>query len=107
MAPAISIGIAMPASGGVRKTSVVVGAAEEAELLRRRNAELEREVAALRAELDAARRRAETAEEGEERLCAQLGEAEVEAVELARAYQGRVQELARELGAALRVPATS
>jgi len=62
--------------------------------------ELEREVAALRAELGAARRRAETAEEAEERLCVQLGEAEVEAVEIARAYQGRVEELARELAAA-------
>ncbi|XP_062221302.1 protein RESPONSE TO LOW SULFUR 1-like [Phragmites australis] len=100
MAPAISIGIAMPASGGVKKRSVVGAAAEEAELLRRRNAELEREVAALRAELDAARRRAETAEEAEERLCVQLGEAEVDAVELARAYQDRVEELARELAAA-------
>jgi hypothetical protein len=45
---------------------------------------LESEVEALRAELDAARRRAETAEEW---LCAQLGEPEVEVVELARAYQ--------------------
>jgi chromosome segregation ATPase len=75
MAPATSLRFATPRAG------------EDAELLRRRNAELESEVAALRAELDAARRRAETAEEAEERLCAQLGEAEVEAVELARAYQ--------------------
>jgi len=44
--------------------------------------------------LRAARRRAETAEEAEERLCVQLGEAEVEAVEISRAYQGRVEELA-------------
>lgn len=75
---------------------------EEAELLRRRNAELEREVAALRAELGAARRRADTAEEAEERLCAQLGDAEVEAVEIAREYQARVEDLARELAAARR-----
>ncbi|KAL6629220.1 hypothetical protein ACP70R_028985 [Stipagrostis hirtigluma subsp. patula] len=102
MAPAISIGIAAPAiSGGAKKRGAGAGAAEEeVELLRRRNAELEREVAALRAELDAARRRAETAEEAEERLCVQLGEAEVDAVELARAYQARVEELARELAAA-------
>lgn len=45
-------------------------------------------------------RRAETAEEAEERLCVQLGEAEVEAVELAREYQCRVHDLARELAAA-------
>jgi chromosome segregation ATPase len=75
MAPATSLRFATPPAG------------EDADLLRRRNAELESEVAALRAELDAARRRAEAAEEAEERLCAQLGDAEVEAVELARAYQ--------------------
>ncbi|CAM0947256.1 unnamed protein product [Alopecurus aequalis] len=92
MAPSIAIAIAAPASGGwksSKKTVVaVVPAAEsvtaQAETLRRRNAELEREVAALRAELEAARLRAEAAEDAEERLCAQLGEAECEAVELAR-----------------------
>ncbi|RLN09737.1 uncharacterized protein C2845_PM11G13570 [Panicum miliaceum] len=94
MAPSVSVGAATPPQ---RKGPPD---AEEAELLRRRNAELEREVAALRAELGAARRRAETAEEAEERLCVQLGEAEVEAVEIARAYQGRVEELAKELAAA-------
>ncbi|GJN18902.1 hypothetical protein PR202_gb06113 [Eleusine coracana subsp. coracana] len=97
MAPAISFGFAT----GKR------GAEEEAEVLRRRNAELESEVAALRAELDAARRRAETAEEAEERLCVQLGEAEVEAVEIALEYQGRVDHLARELAAARAAARTS
>ncbi|KAL6888561.1 hypothetical protein ACP4OV_009587 [Aristida adscensionis] len=105
MAPAISIGVATPASAAAKaRRGAAAGdqaAAGEAELLRRRNAELEREVAALRAELDAARRRAETAEEAEERLCVQLGEAEVDAVELARAYQDRLDALARELAAAL------
>jgi len=95
MAPSVSTGAATPS----RRKGAAAGV-EEAELLRGRNAELEREVAALRAELGAARRRAETAEEAEERLCVQLGEAEVEAVEIARAYQGRVEELARELAAA-------
>ncbi|KAF7077719.1 hypothetical protein CFC21_082243 [Triticum aestivum] len=105
MAPSISIAAASPASGW--KSGRKAGAApaegeadKEALLLRRRNAELEREVALLRAELEAARLRAEAAEEAEERLCAQLGEAECEALELARAYQGHVQELARELAAA-------
>ncbi|RCV05646.1 hypothetical protein SEVIR_1G098900v4 [Setaria viridis] len=106
MAPSISIGVATPSSssGAGRKSRGVVAAVEveEAELLRRRNAELEREVAALRAELGAARRRADTAEEAEERLCAQLGDAEVEAVEIAREYQARVEDLARELAAARR-----
>ncbi|CAL5024214.1 unnamed protein product [Urochloa decumbens] len=106
MAPAISIGVATPSSSaaaGKKSSRGVVAAVvdvDEAELLRRRNAELEREVAALRAELSAARRRAETAEEAEERLCVQLGDAEVEAVEIARAYQARVEDLARELAAA-------
>ncbi|CAO2044424.1 unnamed protein product [Urochloa humidicola] len=101
MAPAISIGAATSSAGAGKKSSRDgVVAVEEAELLRRRNAELEREVAALRAEVAAARRRAETAEEAEERLCVQLGDAEVEAVEIARAYQSRVEELARELAAA-------
>ena len=97
MAPSVPTGAATPSRGKG------AAAAEEAELLRRRNAELEREVALLRA----ARRRAETAEEAEERLCVQLGEAEVEAVEIARAYQGRVEELARELAAARRAAAAS
>ncbi|XP_066317687.1 protein RESPONSE TO LOW SULFUR 3-like [Miscanthus floridulus] len=99
MAPSISIGTAAPSSSaGVNKKSAA--GVDEAELLRRRNAELEREVAALRLELGAARRRAETAEEAEERLCEQLGDAEVEALELARAYQAQVQALAAELAAA-------
>jgi chromosome segregation ATPase len=87
MAP--SIAIAAPASGTWKSSKKPgVAAAEsvtaQAEALRRRNAELELELAALRAELEAARLRAEAAEEAEERLCAQLGEAECEAVELAR-----------------------
>uniref|UniRef100_A0A0D9VBS0 Uncharacterized protein n=1 Tax=Leersia perrieri TaxID=77586 RepID=A0A0D9VBS0_9ORYZ len=90
MAPAMFVGIA---AGGRKE-------ATEAEMLRRRNEELEREVAALRAEVEAARRRAETAEEAEERLCVQLGEAEVETVELVREYQCRVHDLAVELAAA-------
>ncbi|KAM3296001.1 hypothetical protein ACQJBY_038365 [Aegilops geniculata] len=103
MAPSISIAAAAPSSGwkGGRKAGAAPAEGEaEAVLLRRRNAELEREVAMLRAELEAARLRAEAAEEAEERLCAQLGEAECEALELAREYQGHVQELARELAAA-------
>ncbi|CAM0146359.1 unnamed protein product [Urochloa decumbens] len=105
MALSISIGVATPSAGGAaagKKSRAAFGAVavEEAELLRWWNAELERDVVALRAELFAARQRAETAEEAEERLCVQLGDAEVEAVEIARAYQARVEELARELAAA-------
>ncbi|XP_066324843.1 protein RESPONSE TO LOW SULFUR 1-like [Miscanthus floridulus] len=104
MAPSISIDTAAPSSAaGVNKKKSAAAAGslvDEAELLRRRNSELEQEVAALRLELGAARQRAETAEEAEERLCVQLGDAEVEALELARAYQAQVQALAAELAAA-------
>ncbi|EES01167.1 hypothetical protein BDA96_03G257600 [Sorghum bicolor] len=87
MAPSISIGSAAPSwAAGVNKKKSVGAVVDEAELLRRRNAELECEVEALRLELGAVRRRAEMAEEAEERLCVQLGDAEVEALELARAY---------------------
>lgn len=101
MAPSISIGTAAPSwAAGASKNKSAGAGVDEAELLRRRNAELEREVEALRLELGAARRRAETAEEAEERLCVQLGDTEVEALELARAYQAQVQALAAELAAA-------
>ena len=91
MAPSVPTGAATPSRGKG------AAAAEEAELLRRRNAELEREVAALRAELGAARRRAETAEEAEERLCVQLGELEAEAVTQAIEYQEHVRALSERL----------
>jgi len=87
MAPSVPTGAATPSRGKG------AAAAEEAELLRRRNAELEREVAALRA----ARRRAETAEEAEERLCVQLGELEAEAVTQAIEYQEHVRALSERL----------
>ncbi|CAL5085135.1 unnamed protein product [Urochloa decumbens] len=103
MALSISISVATPSAGRAaagKKSRVAFGAVavEEAELLRWWNAELEREVAALRAELFAARRRAETAEEAEERLCVQLGDTEVEAVEIARAYQARRSQIALASG---------
>ena len=59
----------------------------------------------MHVELDRAQHRAEPAEEAEERLGVQLGDAEVEALELARAYQAHVHELARELAAARAAPA--
>ncbi|KQJ93118.1 protein RESPONSE TO LOW SULFUR 2 [Brachypodium distachyon] len=108
MAPAIGIAIAAPAghlgwkkqSNNQQRVAAEGGDVAEVEALRRRNAELEKEVAALRAEAEAARRRAEAAEEAEELLCAQLGDAEGEAAEIARAYHAQVQGLARELAAA-------
>uniref|UniRef100_A0A0E0H4X4 Uncharacterized protein n=1 Tax=Oryza nivara TaxID=4536 RepID=A0A0E0H4X4_ORYNI len=78
--------------------------AKEAEEVMRRNAELEAaaaEAAArearLRRELEAALARLAVAEEGEERLCVQLGELEAEAMAQAVEYQQRVRELSDRL----------
>ncbi|BAT11605.1 protein RESPONSE TO LOW SULFUR 3 [Oryza sativa Japonica Group] len=78
--------------------------AKEAEEVMRRNAKLEAaaaEAAArearLRRELEAALARLAVAEEGEERLCVQLGELEAEAMAQAVEYQQRVRELSDRL----------
>lgn len=77
------------------------GEEEEEEVrLRRRNEELERELKEskrreerLREELQAVLDRLRVAEEAEERLCLQLGELEVEALEQARDYHARLTTL--------------
>ncbi|XP_062205515.1 protein RESPONSE TO LOW SULFUR 3-like [Phragmites australis] len=76
----------------------------EPEEIKRRNAELERaaaEAAAreerLRRELEAALARLAVAEEGEERLCVQLGELEAEAVAQAVEYQEQIRALSERL----------
>ncbi|OEL31122.1 hypothetical protein BAE44_0007860 [Dichanthelium oligosanthes] len=88
--------------------------AREAEEMRRRNAELERAVAEaaareerLRRELEAALARLAVAEEGEERLCVQLGELEAEAVVQAVEYQEHVRALSERLAFADGVLRTS
>uniref|UniRef100_A0A7C8YJ67 Uncharacterized protein n=1 Tax=Opuntia streptacantha TaxID=393608 RepID=A0A7C8YJ67_OPUST len=84
--------------------------AEEAEAeveLRRKNQELERELKEskrreerLREELNTMWDRLKVAEEAEERLCSQLGDLEVEALEQARAYHARLSTLMDQLSRA-------
>ncbi|XP_073012172.1 protein RESPONSE TO LOW SULFUR 2-like [Typha latifolia] len=102
MAPSISIAFfsADPVAG---KRRPLAGAEE----LRRRNEELEKEVReatareqATRAELEKTRERLRVVEEAEERLCAQLGDLEAEAVVQAREFRIQVKALAEELARA-------
>ncbi|XP_040995691.1 protein RESPONSE TO LOW SULFUR 3-like [Juglans microcarpa x Juglans regia] len=81
---------------------------EEAGTLRKRNAELERELRKsmerekeMRKELQKAWERLRVAEEGEERLSSQLGELEAEAVLEARAYHARILSLTDQLSHSL------
>ncbi|KAK4489772.1 hypothetical protein RD792_000409 [Penstemon davidsonii] len=84
---------------------------EEADaLLRRRNEELERELRnslereeRMKEDLIKLWRRLRVAEEGEERLCCQLGELEAEAVDQAREYGARVVKLMEQLNDAQRI----
>ncbi|GAB4826050.1 hypothetical protein Ancab_008920 [Ancistrocladus abbreviatus] len=76
---------------------------EEVEL-RKQKEELERELKEsllreekLRYELQMAWERVRVAEEGEERLCSQLGELEAEAVDYARACQTQIMSLMEQL----------
>jgi hypothetical protein len=66
-----------------------VAMAPTTEELQRRKVELEKEMVALLAELEAARLSAEAVEKGEERLCAQLGEASPRAPCAAKTRGGR------------------
>ncbi|KAF3685363.1 putative autophagy-related protein 13-like isoform X1 [Capsicum annuum] len=85
----------------------IFSSAPEAEVLRRRNEELEKELKKsiereekMRAELNKTWERLKVAEEAEERLCSQLGELEAEAVDQARAYRTRVINLMDQLSLA-------
>ncbi|CAN4089424.1 unnamed protein product [Withania somnifera] len=78
-----------------------------AEVLRRRNEELEKELKKsiereekMREELNKTRERLRVAEEAEERLCSQLGELEAEAVDQAREYRTRVIHMMNQLSLA-------
>ncbi|KAM3322542.1 protein RESPONSE TO LOW SULFUR 3 [Capsicum chacoense] len=84
-----------------------VSATPEAEVLRKRNEELEKELKKsvereekMKEELEKTWKRLKVAEEAEERLCSQLGEFEAEAVDQARAYRARVVDLVEQLSAA-------
>lgn len=81
--------------------------AEEEEVLRKRNEELERELKRsmereekMRKELERTWERLRVAEEAEERLCSQMGELEAEAVDQARSYRARVLSMMDQLSAA-------
>ena len=89
------------------KTAVVVS---EAEVLRRRNDELERELRRslereekMKMELKRTLERLRVAEDAEERLCSQLGELEAEAVDQARAYRERLVTLMEQLSIAQKI----
>ncbi|XP_020588891.1 protein RESPONSE TO LOW SULFUR 1-like [Phalaenopsis equestris] len=112
MAPAIGIAIPNPVAGklglGFQRAASAAQVAE-AEELRRRNLELERELgdrksreAEMRRELERTKERLAAAEEAEERLCAQLGELEAEAIEQASEYNRRIKMLSDRLAEAQR-----
>ncbi|KAK8934448.1 hypothetical protein KSP39_PZI014815 [Platanthera zijinensis] len=110
MAPAIGISISDHLTGkpglGLRRT----GAAADAEELKWRNLELEREVRERREreeemgrELERTKGMLKSVEEAEERLCAQLGELEAEAIAQARVYNRRIKALSDRLAEAQRI----
>ena len=81
--------------------------ADQEVVLRKRNEELERELRKskereerMKEELRRTWERLRVAEEAEERLCAQLGELEAEAVDYARDYHARVLSLMDQLSQA-------
>lgn len=87
---------------------------KEEEELRRRNEELERELKKsrereekMRQELRRTLERLSVAEEAEERLCSQLGDLEVEALEQAREYHARIVSLMDQLSQAQKLIQTS
>ncbi|KAL2527590.1 response to low sulfur 2 [Abeliophyllum distichum] len=80
---------------------------EGADVLKKRNEELEKELKRsleredkMKKELERAWERLRVAEEAEERLCSQLGELEAEAVDQARAYRVRTMSLMEQLHSA-------
>ncbi|KAK1274571.1 hypothetical protein QJS04_geneDACA013210 [Acorus gramineus] len=94
MAPSIYV----PAPATFRKPIA------EAEMLLRRNEELERELRESKRreekaaeELRRVRERLRAAEEAEERLCFELGELEAESLCQAREYRRRIADLAEQL----------
>ncbi|XP_055831278.1 protein RESPONSE TO LOW SULFUR 3-like [Solanum dulcamara] len=97
--------IALPFWAQSKPPRVVVP--EEAEVLRKRNEELEKELKKsiereekMKEELQKTWKRLKVAEEAEERLCCQLGEFEAEAVDQARAYRAHLINLMEQLSAA-------
>ncbi|KAG0447641.1 hypothetical protein HPP92_028232 [Vanilla planifolia] len=87
------IGLRLPESKSAETAPDKVNDSAELHL---RNRELERE-------LDRARGRLRAVEEAEERLCAQLGELEAEAMEQAMEYNRRIRALSERLAEAQRI----
>ncbi|KAJ4783903.1 UP-9A [Rhynchospora pubera] len=75
------------------KTTKPIEAEAEIDYLRRRNAELEKELSERR----------EREEEEEERLCVQLGELEEEAIEEVHMYRHHIKALSEQLELAKKV----
>ncbi|KMT16422.1 hypothetical protein BVRB_3g050500 [Beta vulgaris subsp. vulgaris] len=80
---------------------------DDVEMMRKRNEELERELKEslireekMKVQLERVLERVRVAEEAEERLCLELGELEVEAVENAREYNARIAALMDQLSRA-------
>ncbi|XP_019248903.1 PREDICTED: protein RESPONSE TO LOW SULFUR 3-like [Nicotiana attenuata] len=103
MAPSIALPFSAQSTSYQREVSAV----PEAEVLRRRNEELEKELKKslereekMKQELKKTWERLKVAEEAEERLCSQLGELEAEAVNQSRAYRTRVINLMEQLSVA-------
>ncbi|KAG0484831.1 hypothetical protein HPP92_008910 [Vanilla planifolia] len=101
------IGLRLPES---KSTETAPDKVNDSAELRLRNRELEREVREgrereeeMRRELDRARGRLLAVEEAEERLCAQLGELEAEAMEQAMEYNRRIRALSERLAEAQRI----
>ncbi|XP_042491207.1 protein RESPONSE TO LOW SULFUR 3-like [Macadamia integrifolia] len=104
MAPSIAALAAPPANPSKKGETTVVVAEEE---LREKNEELERELKKslereekMRKELQNTSQRLRVVEEAEERLCFQLGEFEVEALDQARAYHAQIRSLMDQLSQA-------
>ncbi|KAJ4803764.1 hypothetical protein LUZ62_016330 [Rhynchospora pubera] len=92
------------------KATKPIEAEAELDYLRRRNAELEKELSerreregALMADLERTNERLRMAEEAEERLCVQLGELEAEAIEEVHMYRHHIKALSEQLELAKKV----
>ncbi|KAI4306594.1 hypothetical protein L6164_029855 [Bauhinia variegata] len=93
---------------GNNKNTKITEAQETPALeLKKKNEELEKALSQskereeqMKRELQSACERLRVAEEGEERLCSQLGELEAEAVLLARDYHARIVSLMKQLAQA-------
>lgn len=99
MAPTIAV-----SSAYTKQQHRVAAVSDDAEVLKKRNEELEKELKRslereekMKQELQRTYERLRVAEEAEERLCSQLGELEAEALNQARDYRTRTMSLMEQL----------